>query len=92
MTHAERLATFVVRESYDDLSKASVQQLKIRVLDALGCAIGALEGDPIRLVRAQVEEFGGAGRCTLVGVDGEGGEAGGAREAGGGRGCGPRDR
>jgi len=67
MTHAERLAAFVVRASYDDLSKAAVQQLKIRVLDALGCAVGALEGDPIRLVRAQVEEFGGAGRCTLVG-------------------------
>ena len=67
MTHAERLATFVVRESYDDLSKAAVQQLKIRVLDALGCAIGALEGDPIRFLRVQVEEFSGAGRCTLVG-------------------------
>ena len=67
MTHAERLATFVVRASYDELSKAAVQQLKIRVRDAIGCAIGALEGDPIRFLRVQVEEFSGAGRCTLVG-------------------------
>jgi 2-methylcitrate dehydratase PrpD len=38
MTHAEQLAAFVVRASYDDLSATARQQLKIRVLDALGCA------------------------------------------------------
>src|SRR5215471_10964598 len=67
MTHAEQLAAFVVRASYDDLSAAARQQLKIRVLDALGCAIGALAGEPVRLVRLQVEEFGGVGYCTLIG-------------------------
>ncbi|MGQ0548152.1 MAG: MmgE/PrpD family protein [Armatimonadota bacterium] len=67
MTHAERLAAFVVRASYDELSEAARQQLKIRVLDSLGCAIGALDGEPIRMVRAQVDEFGGAPRCTLIG-------------------------
>jgi 2-methylcitrate dehydratase MmgE/PrpD-like protein len=36
MTHAEQLAAFVVRASYDDLSATARQQLKIRVLDALG--------------------------------------------------------
>ncbi len=67
MTDAEQLAAFVVRASYDDLSEAARQQLKIRVLDALGCAIGALQGEPIRLLRAQIEEFDGARHCTLVG-------------------------
>ncbi len=67
MTHAEQLATFVVRASYDDLSEAARQQLKIRVLDGLGCAIGALQGEPIRLLRGQIEEFDGAGYCTLIG-------------------------
>ncbi len=67
MTHAERLATFVLRASYDDLSEAARQQLKIRVLDALGCAIGAVEGEPVRLVRAQIDEFGGTTQCTLIG-------------------------
>ncbi len=33
----------------------------------LGCAIGALEGEPIRLIKAQVDDFGGAGKCTLIG-------------------------
>lgn len=67
MTEAERLAAFVVRASYDELSEEARRQLKIRVLDSLGCAIGAMEGEPIRMIREQVEEFGGAPRCTLVG-------------------------
>jgi len=67
MTHAEQLAAFVVRASYDDLSEAARQQLKIRVLDSLGCAIGALDGEPIHMVRAQVDEFGGA-QMQVLGV------------------------
>lgn len=61
------MAAFVVRASYDDLSEAARQQLKIRVLDSLGCAIGALDGEPLRLIREQIEDFGGAGHCTLIG-------------------------
>jgi len=67
MTHAEQLATFVAGASYDDLSEAARRQLKIRILDGLGCAIGALNGGPIRLLREQIEEFGGAEQCTLIG-------------------------
>jgi 2-methylcitrate dehydratase len=67
MTQAEQLAAFVVRASYDDLSEAARTQLKIRILDGLGCAIGALEGEPIRILRKHIEDFDGAGRCTLIG-------------------------
>jgi len=67
MTQAELMAAFVVRSSYDRISEAARHQLKIRVLDTLGCAIGALGAEPIRLIRAQVEDFGGAEHCTMVG-------------------------
>ena len=67
MTIAERLAGFAARASYDDLSAEAREQLRIRVLDSLACAIGALEGDPVRLVRAQVEEFDDSGRSSLIG-------------------------
>ncbi|MEJ2555129.1 MAG: MmgE/PrpD family protein [Anaerolineae bacterium] len=67
MTYAEQLATFVAQASYDDLSTAARLQLKIRVLDALGCAMGALAGEPIRLIRQQIEDFGGGNLCTLIG-------------------------
>jgi len=67
MTVSEQLAAFVVRASFDDLSVESRRQLKIRVLDALGCAIGALTGEPILRIQAHVDEFGGPGRSTLIG-------------------------
>ncbi len=53
--------------TFEDLSQAAVRELKIRVLDSLGCAIGALEGEPIQMVLAQTRDFDGAGHCTLVG-------------------------
>ena len=67
MTQAEQLAAFVVRASYDDLSKEAGHQLKIRILDGLGCAVGALKGNPIRLLKDQIQEFDGARHCTLIG-------------------------
>lgn len=67
MTQAEQLAGFVARASFDHIPVAAREQLKIRVLDSLGCAIGAVAGLPIRLIRAQVEAFGGASLCTLIG-------------------------
>jgi len=67
MTEAEKLADFVHRASWSDLSDAARQALKIRILDSLGCAIGALAAEPIDAVRRQVEDFGGAPLCTLIG-------------------------
>ena len=67
MTQVEQLAAFVVRMTYEDLSEEARQQLKIRILDALGCAIGALEGPPIKMLRAQLEDFGGRPLVTLIG-------------------------
>lgn len=67
MTLVEQLASFAVNASYENLSEAARQALKIRILDSIGCAIGALDGEPIRFIRAHLEDFGGAERCTLVG-------------------------
>jgi 2-methylcitrate dehydratase len=67
ITQAAALAAFVVRASYDDLSEAARCHLKIRILDSLGCAIGALEGEPIKSLRAQIGDFGGNARSTLIG-------------------------
>jgi 2-methylcitrate dehydratase len=67
MTLSEELAFFIVNASYHDLSHTARTQLKIRVLDALGCAIGALDGEPVKLLRNYLEDFGGTGHCTLIG-------------------------
>jgi len=39
---AEHLAGFAARARFDDISKEAVHALKLRILDALGCAFGAL--------------------------------------------------
>lgn len=67
MTQVEQLAAFVARATYEDLSGEARQQLKIRVLDALGCALGALDGAPMRALRAQIDLFGGNPLATLIG-------------------------
>lgn len=67
MTQVEELAAFVERVSYDDLSGGASRQIKIRILDGLGCALGALGADPIRMLKRQIEDFDGSGLCTLIG-------------------------
>ena len=43
------------------------EELKLRVLDALGCALGALDAPPVRGDPGAVREFGGRPLCTLIG-------------------------
>jgi MmgE/PrpD N-terminal domain len=66
-TQAESLAEFVARVSYDDLSDPAQEMLKAHILDALGCAVGGLAGEPIAMLQRQIEDFGGHPMCTLVG-------------------------
>jgi 2-methylcitrate dehydratase len=67
MTEAQRLAAFITGASFRELSDRAVEQLKIRVLDSLGCAVGALGAPPLAAIRAQIQDFDGEGRCTLIG-------------------------
>jgi 2-methylcitrate dehydratase len=63
----DQLAAFVVAAKYEDLSDAALYQAKIRILDALACTIGALESQPLEIIRAQISDFGGEAWCTLIG-------------------------
>ena len=66
-TMAERLAAFAVGASFDHISAESVKQIKIHVLDAIGCAIAALQAPPIKALRSQLDEFGGNPLTSLIG-------------------------
>ncbi len=61
------MAEFVVSSTFEDLSSQAVEQLKIRILDALGCALGALTAQTTRLVREVATDLGGEKRCSLIG-------------------------
>ncbi|MGB3345526.1 MAG: MmgE/PrpD family protein [Aequorivita sp.] len=67
MTEVQKLASFVNSRKYSDLSKTAVRELKIRLLDSLGCAIGALNGEPVKMVKEQLDDFGGKPLSTLIG-------------------------
>ncbi|WP_435157722.1 MmgE/PrpD family protein [Haladaptatus sp. DFWS20] len=66
MTTTAEIADFVTETEYDDLSGETVDELKKRILDSLGIAVGAMGEQPVEAVRETVEEMNGEG-CTLWG-------------------------
>jgi 2-methylcitrate dehydratase len=67
MTEVQDLARFVERARLRDMSDVAVEQLKIRVLDTLGIAIGALDAAPIVAIRKLTAALGGRPLATLIG-------------------------
>src|SRR5262249_43445149 len=67
MTQIQQLWDFIVNASFTDMSGFAVRALETRLLDALGCALGALENELIRPIKDQIEDFGGRAQCTLIG-------------------------
>ena len=67
MTAVERLAEFAVSAPYEELSETARQQLKIRILDALGCAIGAMDAKPLQMIRKNIAEFDANGKMHTAG-------------------------
>src|SRR6185312_1530379 len=67
MTEVQKLAKFVSSRSYNDLSNDAIRELKIRLLDSLGCAMGALKGKPIKMLKEQLDDFGGNPLVSLIG-------------------------
>lgn len=67
VTQLQVLASFVQRTRFDDLSDQATEQLKIRVLDTIGVAIGALDAEIICAIRKLTDELGGQPLSTLIG-------------------------
>lgn len=67
-TKVEELASFVDEASWDMMSPAAREALKLRVLDSLGCAIASLNAEPIRAIREHVIDFGGRPIAVVIGA------------------------
>ncbi len=65
---AERLAGYVLSVNYRRLDRRTVSEMKARVVDALGCAIGAFDEEPARIARRAAGALRGAGGSTLLGT------------------------
>ena len=67
VTKLQQLANFVAGARYEELSEDARQQLKLRVLDSLGCALGALGAGVPDMVLEQERDFGGTPHAALIG-------------------------
>ena len=65
---AERLARYCQTLCYDDLPDAVVHEVKRRVLDSLGCALGAWTAPPCRIARQLAEAVKTPHGATLWGT------------------------
>ena len=66
-TEVRALGRFVAASRVEMISAEARDELKKRILDSLGVAIGALDAEPIRLIRAHQQDFGGTPLATLIG-------------------------
>jgi 2-methylcitrate dehydratase len=69
MTTTGEVAEFVRSVSFDELPGDVVDELKKRVLDSVGIAVGAMEAEPVEVVRETAEELKAEGSCRLWGSD-----------------------
>jgi 2-methylcitrate dehydratase len=61
------VAEFVVAADAGDLPDGAAMLLRRNVLDSLGCAIAALDGGTVQLIREQVDSVGGLPKASLIG-------------------------
>jgi 2-methylcitrate dehydratase len=66
---ADRLARYCQALCYDDLPDAVVHEVKRRVLDSLGCALGAWSAPPSRIARQTARSVKAAHGATVWGTD-----------------------
>jgi 2-methylcitrate dehydratase len=66
MTACEELARWAVNASWKHASKAAQQRIKLHLLDALACAIGALGAAPLKAIRNEEQSSHALGTCTTI--------------------------
>jgi len=68
-TLAHQLADYTCAQRFEDLSKEVVHEVKRRVIDSLGCALGAWNEDPFVIARKVAADFSAAQGSTIFGTD-----------------------
>lgn len=67
LTVVEQMAKWVATKNFADLSQEEVTALKGRVLDAIGCAIGALNSQTIKNIQQMTHDLTADGSVTMIG-------------------------
>jgi 2-methylcitrate dehydratase len=64
---AERLAAYAHGLRYEDIDAATIERVKIHVIDTIGCGIGAFDERPVGICRDVA--LGVSGNATIIGTD-----------------------
>src|SRR3954452_19505542 len=67
-TLAHQLADYTCAQRFEDLSKEVVHEVKRRVSDSLGCALGAWNEEPFVMARRVAADFSAAKGSTIFGT------------------------
>ncbi|HEX4667137.1 MAG TPA: MmgE/PrpD family protein [Chthoniobacterales bacterium] len=66
---AHRLAEYVCSLQFEDLGKNVVHEVKRRVIDSFGCALGAWHEEPCAIARKVASDFSANNGATVIGTD-----------------------
>jgi 2-methylcitrate dehydratase len=67
-TLAHQLAEYACALRFEDLSREVVHEVKRRVIDSLGCALGAWHEEPCAIARSVASEFSARNGSTIIGT------------------------
>jgi 2-methylcitrate dehydratase len=68
MNTAQKLSDYALSISFKDIGEETRLEAKKRLIDSLGCAIGAFSESPVRVARAVVESSHSGNASTILGV------------------------
>src|SRR5947209_13493935 len=68
-TLGHQLAKYACELKFEDLSKHVVHEVKRRVTDSLGCALGAWNEEPCAIARKVASDFSAKRGSTIVGTN-----------------------
>src|SRR2546429_9169791 len=68
-TLAHQLASYASSFRFEDLSKEVVNEVKRRVIDSLGCALGAWNEEPCIIARNVASDFSAKHGSTIIGTN-----------------------
>lgn len=67
-TVLEDMGAWVAATRYEDLPAATVKKVKNVILDTVGCALGAVNGPPVRAAREVIRARGSNPQATVMGT------------------------
>jgi 2-methylcitrate dehydratase len=68
MSIAENLAGYVTSTTFDDLTEKTIHSTKRVMLDAFGCAIGAMGAAPVKISMESIQDTNGPYTATILGT------------------------